>query len=121
MRRNRPTCAAATHPGLRRAGMPSDVKSPVEGLYPTTLIPMYFGASIQVAPRFAKVRHEFHPDPLVAGGLPAHFLQEFPHRIELGAETFPISGFQSLDCPIVAIESLLRPTCRGPTCDGCFL
>jgi len=29
MRRNRPTCAAATHPGLRRAGMPSDVKSPV--------------------------------------------------------------------------------------------
>src|SRR6266446_10480992 len=115
MRRNKPTCAAATHPGLRPAGMPSAVKSPVEGLYPTTLIP------IQVAPRFAKVRHEFHPDPLVVGGLPAHFLQEFPHRIELRAETFPISGLQSLDCPIVAIESLLRPTCRGPTCDGCFL
>ena len=49
---------------------------------------------------------------LVAGGLSAHFLQQFPHCIELRAETFPISGLQPLHCPIVAIERLLRPTCR---------
>jgi len=41
--------------------------------------------------------------------LSVHLLQEFAHCIELRAETFPISGLQPLDCPIVAIESLLRP------------
>src|SRR6059058_4258617 len=49
---------------------------------------------------------------LVAGGLSAHFLQQFPHCIELRAETFPISGLQPLHCPVVAIERLLRATCR---------
>jgi len=54
------------------------------------------------------------PAKLVAGGLPAHFLQELPHRIELRAETFPISGFQSLDCPIIAIEAPPAPGLPRP-------
>jgi len=41
-----------------------------------------------------------------------HFLQELAHRIELRAETFPISCLQSLHRLIVAIERLPRLACH---------
>jgi hypothetical protein len=55
--------------------------------------------------------------PLMAGGVSVHFLQELVHCIELRAEAFPISGFQSLHCLIVAIERLARLICRR-ACEG---
>jgi len=47
---------------------------------------------------------------LMAGGVSVHFLQKLAHCIELRTEAFPISGLQSLDCLIVAIERLLCRT-----------
>jgi hypothetical protein len=96
-------------------------QSAVEGFSSTTVIPMYLRLLSRLPHNLRRRRREFHPDPLVTGGLPAHFLQEFPHRIELRAETFPISGLQSLDCPIVSIERLLRPARHGPAFDGRLL
>jgi hypothetical protein len=55
--------------------------------------------------------------PLMAGGVSVHFLQEFVHCIELRAEAFPISGFQSLHCLIVSIERLACLICRR-ACEG---
>ena len=95
--------------------------SAVEGLCSTTLTPMYLGLRLKLLKAAESGGTNSIRHPLVAGGLSAHFLEEFPHRVELRAETFPVSGLQPLDCPVVAIERLLRTTCHGPTCAGCFL
>jgi hypothetical protein len=57
---------------------------------------------------------------LMAGGASVHFLQKLAHRIELRAETLPISGLQALHCLIVAIKRLPCLTCRR-ACGGPLL